>query len=311
MSKKVIITAAITGAVHVPSQSEYLPITPQEIIEDAVKANEAGAAVVHIHGRNPQTGEPSSDLGIMQQIVSGINERCDAVICITTGGSQLMTAEERLKPVSIFKPELASCNAGSVNFSLTPIAEKIKEPKFEWELKYLERTRDNVFTNTFLGMEKYIATMNENGTRPEFEVYDVGMINNIAYFLKKGLVKRPVYLQFVMGILGGIPATVDHLVYLHKTAREQLGDFNWSVAGAGRAQLPLAAVALAMGGNVRVGLEDNMYIKPGVLAKASSEQVIAVKGIAETLGYDAATPDEARKILGLKGKDKVLFSQPK
>lgn len=308
MSKKVIITAAVTGAVHVPSMSPYLPITPQDIIEDAIKAYEAGAAVVHIHARNPETGEPTSEIAVMRQIVSGIARRCDAAICITTGGSQMMTAEERLAPVFSLRPELASCNAGSVNFVLAPIAEKIKEFKYDWEMRYLEGTRNNVFTNTFLGLEKYINAMNANGTRPEFEIYDVGMINNIAYFLKKGLIKRPVYIQFVMGILGGIPATVDNLIYLHKTAREQLGEFNWSVGAAGRAQLPLAAVALAMGGNVRIGLEDNIYIKPGILAKSSAEQVSAVKSIAQTLGLETATPDEARKILQLKGKEKVHFA---
>lgn len=307
MAKKVIITAAVTGSVHVPSMTPYLPITQHEIIEDAVKAYEAGAAVVHIHGRDPKTGRPDSDLEIMRQIITGIKERCDAVICITTGGSQMMTAEERLAPVGVFQPELASCNAGSVNFVLAPIAEKIKEFKFDWEIPFLNGTLNNVFTNTFLGLEKYISTMNENGTRPEFEIYDVGMINNIAYFLNKGLVKQPVYIQFVMGILGGIPATVDNLVYLHKTARELLGDFNWSVGSAGKAQLPLAAVALAMGGNVRVGLEDNIYIKPGVLAKTSAEQVVAIKEITERLGLLTATPAEAREILQLKGIEHVQF----
>jgi uncharacterized protein (DUF849 family) len=302
MVKKVIITAAVTGAVHVPSMSPYLPITPQEIIEDAVKAYQAGAAVVHVHARNPVDGRPDSDIGLMRQIVTGIKKQCDAVVCITTGASQLMTPEERLRPVAELKPELASCNAGSVNFVLTPIAEKLKETKFDWEIPYLESTKDNVFRNTFLELEKFITTMNENNTRPEFEVYDVGMINNIAYLLKNGLIKRPLYIQFVMGILGGIPATVDNLVFLYNTAREQLGEFNWSVGSAGRTQLPLAAVALAMGGNVRVGLEDNLYIKRGVLAKSSAEQVAAIKKIAEILGLEAATPDEARSILGLKGK---------
>jgi len=307
MTKKVIITAAVTGSVHVPSMTPYLPVTPQEIVEDAIKAHEAGAAVVHIHARNPETGEPTSDIAIMRQIVSEINKRCDAVVCITTGGSQMMTVEERLSPVGILQPELASCNAGSINFVLSPIAEKIKDFKFDWEKRYLEGTRNNVFTNTFAGLEKYISTMNEYGTRPEFEIYDVGMINNLAYFLNKGLIKRPVYIQFVMGILGGIPATVENLVYLYKTAKEQLGEFNWSVGAAGRAQLPLAAVALALGGNVRVGLEDNIYIKRGVLAKSSAEQVSAIRSIAETMGYEAATPEEARQILQLKGKDKVKF----
>lgn len=307
MADKVIITAAITGSVHVPSMTPYLPITPQQIIDDAVKAYEAGAAVVHIHGRDPQTGKPESDINLMKQIISEIKKRCDVVICITTGGSQMMTADERLAPIPALQPELASCNAGSVNFVLSPIAEKIPNPKFDWEIPFLEGTKDNVFRNTFLGLEKYISTMNQYNTRPEFEVYDVGMINSLAYFVKKGLIKKPVYLQFVMGILGGIPATVDNLVFMYKTARELLGDFVWSVASAGRAQLPLAAVALAMGGNVRVGLEDNIYIKPGVLAKASAEQVTAIKEIAERLGLQTASTEEARAILQLKGKDNVKF----
>lgn len=307
MSQKVVITAAVTGAVHVPSMTHYLPITPEQIINDAVKAGEAGAAVVHIHARDPKTGRPSSDLKLMEEIVSGIKKQSDLVICITTGGQLGMSLEERIKVVPAFKPELASCNAGSVNFVLAPAAAKIKEPQFDWEIPFLEGTYDLVFANTFKGLEYYITTMNQNGTLPEFEVYDVGMINNIAHFIKKGIVKKPVYIQFVMGILGGIPATVENLVFLVRTAREQIGDFEWSCAAAGRQQMPLTMVALTMGGNVRVGLEDNIYIKPGVLAKSSGEQVALIRQAAELLGREAATPAEARTILGLKGKDSVSF----
>ncbi|KKM11530.1 3-keto-5-aminohexanoate cleavage protein [Clostridiales bacterium PH28_bin88] len=309
MTRKVIITAAITGGIHTPTMSPYLPITPQQIIDDAVGAYEAGAAVVHIHSRTYEDGKPSADLEIMRKIISGIKKRCSVIICITTGGSLGMTIEQRIAAVPAFKPELASCNAGSVNFVLTPAAETVKKlgPKYDWEVPYLEGTYDLIFTNTFKGMEHYITTMNKNGVRPEFEVYDVGMINNVAFFLRKGLIKRPIYIQFVMGILGGIPATVDNLVYLYKTAREQLGEFNWSVAAAGRHQFPLTAAGLAMGGNVRVGLEDNLYLRPGVLAKSSGEQVTQIKEIAERLGLESATSDEARMILGLKGLEQVEF----
>lgn len=307
MSKKVIITAAITGAVHTPSMSPYLPLTPAQIIEDAVKAAEAGAAVVHVHGREPENGKPSPDLGIIQEIVKGIKAQCDVAICITTGGALWMSLEERLAPVTQFKPELASCNAGSINFVMAAAAKRLENPLHDWEVPYLESTNDLIFANTFKALEYYIRTMNEQGTRPEFEVYDVGMINNIAYFVKQGVIKQPIYLQFVMGILGGIPATVEHLAYMVRTAKEQLGDFEWSCAAAGRAQFPVVTAAVAMGGNARVGLEDNLNIRPGVLAKSSAEQVTQMKEIIERLGLEIATPDEAREILALKGKDQVQF----
>jgi uncharacterized protein (DUF849 family) len=307
MAKKIILTAAVTGAVHVPSMTPYLPITPEQIINEAVKAKEAGAAVVHIHARNPETGQPTSELGLMKDIVKGIKERSDVVVCITTGGAIGMSIEERLKAIPALKPELASCNAGSVNFVFSTIADKLTEPKFDWEIPFLKNTYDLVFANTYKSLEEYITTMNEHGTLPEFEVYDVGMINNIAFFRNKGVVKQPIYLQFVLGVLGGIPATVENLVFLVKTARELLGEVSWSCTAAGRQQLPLAAVTLALGGNVRVGLEDNIYLKPGVLAKSSAEQVAQVRTIAETLHYEVATPDEARALLSLKGIQNVNF----
>lgn len=307
MEQKVIITAAVTGAVHVPSMTPYLPVTPEQIIGDAVKAWEAGASVVHIHARDPQTGRPTSDLVLMEKIISGIKKLADVIICVTTGGAIGMTLEERLIAVSKFQPELASCNAGSVNFVLAPAAAKIKNPKYDWEVPFLEGTYDLVFTNTFKGIEYYVETMNQHGTLPEFEVYDLGMINNIAYFIGKGIVKKPIYLQFVMGILGGIPATVENLAFLVKTAREQIGDFIWSCAAAGKHQIPITAAALSMGGNVRVGLEDNIYIKAGILAKSSSEQVTQIRKIAEGMGRKIATSAEARKILSLKGLENVKF----
>lgn len=218
-----------------------------------------------------------------------------------------MTSEQRLAPAADLKPELASCNAGSVNFVYSGAADKLTNPKYDWEIPHLKRSDDMVFTNTFTGLEYYIKTMNEQDICPEFEVYDIGMINNLAHFKKKGLIRKTIYLQFVMGIMGGIPATVDNLVYMVKTAREQLGDFVWSCAAAGRAQFPLVTTALAMGGNARVGLEDNLYLRAGVLAKSSAEQVTQIKEIAERLGLELASSDEARRILDLKGIDQVNY----
>lgn len=306
-SSKVILTAAVTGAVHVSSMSPYLPITPEEIICQSVEACRAGAAAVHIHARNPETGEPSSDLEIMRRIVSGIKEQCDVIICITTGASQMMTVEERLSVVPALKPELASCNAGSMNFVLSGLVPQLSANGPAWERRYLGGTYDNVFSNTYLGLETYIRTMAENGTIPEFEVYDAGMINNIAYFRQKGILTCPIYLQFVMGIQGGLPATVDNLVFLRSTAERQLGEFHWSVAAAGKHQFPMAAAALAMGGSVRVGLEDNLYILPRRLAESNAQQVLAAVSIAKTLGREIATPGEARRMLGLKGGSQVNY----
>ena len=307
MAKKIIITAAITGGIHTPSMSPYLPITPEQIINDAVGAWQAGAAAVHIHARDPQTGRPSPDLGTIREIVSGIKAKCNVAICITTGGGLGMTLEQRIAAVPSMKPELASCNAGSVDFVLEPAAARIENPKFDWEIPYLQGTWDMIFQNTFKGIEFYTKTMYENGTCPEFEVYDVGMINNVAFLLSRGIVKRPIYIQFVMGILGGIPATVENLAFMVKTAKDLLGEFNWSCAAAGKAQFPLTSAAAAMGGNVRVGLEDNLYLKPGVLAKSSAEQVSKIREIVENMGHEIATSEEARSILGLKGIDKVNY----
>ena len=295
---KTIITAAITGAVHIPSMSEYLPVTPQQIIDDAVAAYEAGAAVVHIHGRKEKNGEPTGDPEIMKNIVEEIRKRCNVVIGITTGGAIGMSSEERLPAVPFCKAELASCNAGSVNFCFSPIADKIKIPKYDWEIPFVKNTYDLPFVNTFQGIEDYIKVMGENGTKPEFEVYEVGMINNIAYFMKKGLLKGPIYLQFVLGIMGGLPATVDNLLFLYNTAKKQLGDnFVWSCAAAGKDQFNIVTTAVILGGNARVGLEDNLYIKKGQLAKSNAEGVKKIKEIVELLGKEIATPEEARKIL--------------
>ena len=310
MSKKVWISTAITGGVHTPTMSQYLPVTPKQIMDDAVMAAEAGSAVVHIHARNPETGEPTGDLGIMEEIVAGIKRRCDAIICITTGGALGMTLETRLSPVPKFKPELASLNAGSINFCLVPAADAVKRgggAKYDWELPYLEKTWDLVFANNFNALEHFNKTMAEVGTRPEFEIYDVGMINNIAFLIRKGMIKSPPYIQFVLGILGGLPATVENLVTLHRQAKDLIGDFHWSVCAAGKYQFPICTAALAMGANVRVGLEDNLFLSPGVLAKSSAEQVIRMREIIERLGLELYTPDEVRKIMALKGGNAVAF----
>jgi uncharacterized protein (DUF849 family) len=307
MAKKVIIIAAVTGGIHTPSMSPYLPVTPEMIVEDAVGAHAAGAAVVHIHARSAEDGRPTPDLNVMREIVTAIKQRCEVAICITSGGAPGMTLDERLAPIAVFKPELASCNAGSLNFTFANAAESIKNPQYEWEIPYLKKSDDAVFTNTFKGLGHYIQTMNQVGTVPEFEIYDVGMINNIAYFAKRGIVKRPVYLQFVLGITGGIPATVDNLSFLVKTAREQFGDCIWSCAGVGRHQFMLGPAAMAMGGNVRVGLEDNLFLRPGVFAKSSAEQVIQMREIAERMGIEIASTGEARVALGLKGRTNVDY----
>jgi uncharacterized protein (DUF849 family) len=308
---KIFITAAITGAIHTPSLSEYLPVTEQQIIDQAVGAAEAGAAVVHIHGRNPQTGQPSVDKGVIGTILAGIKKRSNVVICLTTGAGLGMSLEERVSGVPLFKPEIASCNSGSFNFYLGPLAKnkRMLQPKFDWEKSYLEMTEDFIFSNTFKGLRYYLKTMYEHGALPEFEVYDTGMINNLAYLKDEGTLKGLIYIQFVMGIMGGMPATVDNLSYMRRTADEQFGKggYVWSCAAAGRNQFPLVAAALAMGGNARIGLEDNLYLRPGVLAKSSAEQVTATRSIAETMGLEVGSPDDARAILKLKGIDNVAF----
>lgn len=308
---KIFITAAITGAIHTPTLSEHLPVTEQEIIDQAVGAYEAGAAVVHIHGRDPKTGQPSVDKGVINTILTSIKKRCNVIVCLTTGAGLGMSLEQRVSGVPLFKPEIASCNAGSFNFYLGPLArsKKMANPKNDWEIPYLENTEDFIFANTFKGVRYYVKTMYDNGSLPEFEVYDIGMINNLAYLRDEGTLKGPIYIQFVMGIMGGIPATVDNLVYMRKTADELLGkdSYIWSCAAAGKNQFPIVSAALSIGGNARVGLEDNLYLKPGVLAKTSAEQVTAIRTIAELMGHEITSSDDVRKILSLKGIDKVSF----
>ena len=303
MASKLIITSAVTGSVHVPSLSPYLPLNPDQIAEDAIKSVKAGAAIVHVHARDRETGRPSSDAKIFEEIVTKITAKVDVPICISSGGSREMTVAQRANGVTHLKPELASLNAGSLNFALHPLTAKIKEPRFDWEIPFLEATEDWIFPNTFKTLREFAAFMYGANTKPELEVYDTGMLSNIQFLVGTGVLKPPLHIQFVLGILGGIQATVENLVFLHDTARRLIGEknFTWSMCAAGRAQLPLAAVAMAMGGNVRVGLEDNLFVGPGKLATTSAEQVERVVTIAKALSIEVATPADARAMLGLKG----------
>ena len=304
---KVIVTAAITGSIHVPSMSPYLPITPQQIADEALRVYEAGGAVAHIHVRNPETGQPSSDMELFREVVTKVKSKCNMVLCLSTGGGVGMTTAERVKAVTTFKPELASFNFGSINFGLFPIAEAVREFKFPWEKAYLESTWDFIFPNTFKTLREFSQAFSENETKPELEIYDAGMINNVAFMIQRGYLKKPVYLQFVLGILGSISASPNNLLFLLNSARETVGDFVWSVCAAGRHQLPMCTMSLVMGGNARVGMEDSLYAGKGVLAKSNADQVEKIVRIARELGLEPATPDEARQILGLKGLDKVSW----
>ncbi|MCL2865568.1 MAG: 3-keto-5-aminohexanoate cleavage protein [Lachnospiraceae bacterium] len=308
--KKTIITAAITGAIHIPSQSKYLPIAPDEIADESIAACKAGAAVAHIHVRDPKDGRPTPDMELFRYVCKKVKENCDVILCLTTGGDPTtMTIEQRLLPVTELQPEVASLNGGSLNFALHPLAERIEEYRFNWEKEYLLKTENNIHNNTFYSMRKYIDTFYNVGTKPEFEVYEIGHINNIAYFVKQGKIKAPVYLQFVLGVLGGMQATVENLIYLVSTAEKAFGkdSFIWSVVGAGKQQMSLGAVALAMGGHVRVGLEDSIWLSKGEKAKSNAQQVEKIVRIAKELSKEVATADEARAILGVKGLDMVAF----
>ena len=302
---KVIVTTAITGAVHTPTMSPYLPVTPRQIADEAVRAYEAGSAVAHIHVRDPETGQPSRDLELYREVATRVKSKCNMILCLTTGAGIGATIEERLVSVIALKPELATFSFGSMNFGLFPMAERIDEWKFPWEKPYLEGTEDFIFPNTFKMLREFGQIFTENETKPELEIYDVGMISNVAFMIQRGYFKKPVYLQWVLGILGGVPPSVGNLLFMHDTAREAIGDFVWSVCAAGRYQFPMCTIALTMGGNVRVGLEDNLYVSKGVMAKSNAEQVEKIVRIAQEFDIEPATPNEAREILDLKGLDKV------
>ena len=305
---KFIVTAAITGSIHTPTMSSDLPISPDEIVEEAHRAYEAGAAVVHVHVRNPETGQPSADSKLFGEVLSKIKSKCNVIICTTTGGGMGQTTEQRVAVVQTYSPELASLNAGSMNFALFPVLEKIKEFKYDWEPQFLSMTEDFIFPNTFKTLKEFSQYFSEENTKPEFEVYDAGMLNNLAFLIDRGLVKKPIYIQFVLGILGGMQATINNLVFLHNSAREIIGDdFQWSVCAAGKNQFRMCNASLLMGGYTRVGLEDNLYLEKGVMAKSSAEQVEKIIRIAKEHGIEPASPDEARQILNLKGLDKVKY----
>jgi len=308
-SDKVIITCAITGAIHTPTMSPYLPITAEEIAEAAIGAAEAGAAIVHLHARDAATGKPDQRPEAFAPFLPVIKQRCNVVINLTSGGSPLMRVEERVKPAEVFRPEIASLNMGSMNFALYPMLKRYERFKFDWEQAYLEGTRDLVFRNSFKDIEFILKTCADNGTRFEFECYDIGHLYTLAHFLDRALVTPPLFVQSVFGILGGIGTHAEDVAHMRRTADRLFGrdTYRWSVLGAGRNQMPIAAIAAAMGGNVRVGLEDSLWIGPGKLAHSNAQQVRQVRRIVEGLGRDIATPDEAREILALKGADKVAF----
>jgi uncharacterized protein (DUF849 family) len=310
--EKLIITAALTGNITLPTQTPYLPLTPQQIIDDAVRAANAGAASVHIHGRDPKTARPTTDPAVYREIAAGIKAKSNVIVCITTGGTAYMTPEERAQVVPALRPELATFNMGTINFSIHPIADRYKDEdyKYSWEKEFAVSTKDFIFRNTFGDIEKLMQMMEENNTKPEFELYDVGHLYNLHFLVRRDIIKFPVWLQFVTGILGGIGANVDEVVHMKQTADRLLGSDNyvWSIIGAGYpAEFNLATLGIMMGGHARVGFEDNIFIERGVLAKSNAELVEKVVRIARELGREIATPDEAREMLGLKGKDKVNY----
>ena len=308
MARKVIITCAVTGAIHTPSMSPHLPITPQEIADAAIGAAEAGAAIVHLHARDPQTGKPDQTPEAFAPFLQVIKQRSDCVINITTGGAPTMLVQERVGPAAHFKPEVASLNMGSMNFGLYPMLERFTEFKHDWERPYLEGSKDRIFRNTFADIEYILTTCGENETRFEIECYDIGHLYTLAHFVDRGLIKAPFFVQSAFGLLGGIGPHPEDVAHMKRTADRLFGDqYRWSVLGAGRNQLPIAAMAAAMGGNVRVGLEDSLWIGPGKLAQSNADQVRLARQIIEGLGLEIASPDEAREILALKGADRVGF----
>ncbi len=306
--KKVIISCAVTGAIHTPSMSPYLPVTAEEIAEASIAAVEAGAAIIHLHSRDPVTGKPDQRPEAFTPFLKVIKAESDAVVNLTTGGSPYMTVQERMAPAKVLKPEVASMNMGTMNFGLFPMLKRFKEFKHDWEKPYLEGSKDLIFRNTYGDLEAVLTELSANETRFEFECYDTSHLYNLAHFVERGLVKAPYFIQTVFGILGGIGTHPDDVMHMKRTADRLFGDdFRWSVLGAGASQMKVAAMAASMGGNVRVGLEDSLWIGKGQLAKSNAEQVRKVRDILEGLGLEIATPEEAREILMLKGKDNVAF----
>ncbi len=311
--RKVIITCAITGSIHTPTMSPYLPVTPEQIAREAIAAAEAGAAILHLHARNPENGRPSPDPEDYLRYLPEVAAKTDAVLNLTTGGAPNMTVRDRLRGPLQLQPEMCSLNMGSMNFGLYPMLRKHSEWQHRWEPEYLEGSRDFIFRNTFADIESILKEMGPGeagaGARFEFECYDVGHLYTLAHFLERKLVKPPLFIQFVMGILGGIGAEPENLVFLHQTARRLLGNtFEFSVLGAGRHQMNLATLSATLGGHVRVGLEDNLYIKKGQLAVSNAEQVRAIRNVLEGLSLKIATPTDVRAMLQLKGKQETVLA---
>ena len=308
-NNKVIITCAMTGGIHVPTMSDYLPVTPEEIAQQSIDAANAGASILHLHARDPENGRPTSDPEIFNKFLPLIKDATNAVINITTGGGLQMTVDQRLEAPLQFKPEMCSLNMGSMNFALFPAASKLSNWKHEWEKPFLEASEDFIFRNTFGDVRKIVKILgDECGTKFEHECYDIGHLYNLAHFVDAGIIKPPFLIQSIFGVLGGIGPEMDNVLFMKQTADRLFGDnYIWSVLAAGRFQIPFVTQAAMMGGNVRVGLEDSIYLGKGVLAKSNAEQVIKIKKILEELGMQIATPDDTRSILGLKGKDLVNF----
>jgi uncharacterized protein (DUF849 family) len=306
---KVIITCAVTGSIHTPTMSSHLPLTPDEVAHQAIEAAEAGAAILHLHARDPKDGRPTPDPGVFMQFLPRIKQATSAVVNITTGGGHGMSLQDRLAAPLKAKPEMCSLNMGSMNFGLYPMLQRYKEWKHDWEPKYLEASRDFIFRNTFKDIEAILKELGEGcGTKFEFECYDVGHLYNLAHFVDRGLVKPPMLVQTIFGILGGIGADPENLAHMKRIADKLFGDeYHWSILAAGRHQMPLITMGAIMGGNVRVGLEDSLYLGKGQLAKSNAEQVRKIRGLLDSLSLEVASPDEARQALQLKGGDRVSF----
>jgi uncharacterized protein (DUF849 family) len=306
---KVIITCAVTGAIHTPTMSPHLPITPEQIAAESIAAAQAGASIIHLHARDPKDGRPTPDVNVFREFLPAIKEQCDAVINITTGGGHNMTVQQRLSAPLELAPEMCSFNMGSMNFGLYPLTSRYPSFKYEWEPEYLENTRDFIFRNTFKDMEYTLKHLGEGcGTRFEFECYDVGHLYNLAHLRDRKLVEPPFFVQTIFGILGGIGTDTENLVHMKRIADKLFGDdYHWSVLGAGRHQMGLLTVGAQMGGNVRVGLEDSLYLGKGKLAESNADQVTKIRGILSALSLEVATPTEARAMLKLKGAGNVAF----
>lgn len=306
--KKVIISCAITGSIHTPTMSPHLPVTPDEIAQESIAAYEAGASILHLHAREPDDGRPSARADLFMQFLPRIKQSTDAVVNITTGGGQGMSLDQRLEAAMVAKPEMCSLNMGSINFGIFPAATRYAEWKYPWEPAYLQMTKDAIFRNTFGDIENILKGLGDFGTRFEYECYDIGHLHTLAYFVEQGLAKPPLFVQSIFGVLGGIAADIEHLMHMRRTADSLFGsDYEWSVVAAGRHQMQFTTVAGILGGNVRVGLEDSLYIGKGKLATSNAQQVSKIRTILETLDFEIATPAEVRSMLALKGADAVAF----